>query len=134
MIDSTDGFGLQSQQHAQPDVLLKGVRKYVVAQLEARRGREPVDRGHVLEEVVAGSLHRGGGGANLFGRDGQGQLVAVEFGVGQRRRIPGKNSLERRVLGKPLQHCRLADQCLPVRSSYRSALSWLQFRMPLRTM
>ncbi len=43
---------------SQADALLIRVRKNVVAQLEARLRREPVDRRHVFEEVVAGRLAR----------------------------------------------------------------------------
>jgi hypothetical protein len=98
-MDSTDGLGF-IQHHAQPDVLLEGVRKNVVAQLEARRSREPVDRRHVLEEVVAGGLHGGGGGANLSGA-----MVSVsspvEFGIGQRLGFQARIALIAGCSGSP---------------------------------
>src|ERR1035437_10986552 len=51
------------KQHAQADTLFIGVREEVVAQLEPRRCRVPVYRGHVIEEVVAGGLQGAGGSA-----------------------------------------------------------------------
>src|ERR1039458_5374056 len=85
------------KQHSQADTLLIGVRQEVVAQLEPRRCRVPVYRGHVIEEVVAGGLQGGCGSANILGSYGQSQLVEVESCVGQRFGLPGKDGLECRV-------------------------------------
>ena len=69
--------------------LLQRMRKDVIGDLEARLGGVPVDRGDVFEEVVAGLLARPAGGDDVLAGDGDGQLVAVEFGVGgERRRAP----------------------------------------------
>ena len=58
------------------------VREDVVAELEARLGGVPVDGGDVFEEVVAGGLDGFAGGDDVLAGDGEGQFVAVEFGVG----------------------------------------------------
>ncbi len=58
------------------------MREDVVGDLKARLGGVPVDGGDVFEEVVAGLLDGLAGGDDVLAGDGDGQLVAVELGIG----------------------------------------------------
>src|ERR1017187_79136 len=83
--DGGDGIeceigGVEPDGQANP--LPQTVRDDVVGELETRLLRIPVDGGEVLEEVVAGGLDLSGGGDDRLLRHGDGELFAVELGVG----------------------------------------------------
>ena len=84
--DRRDGLDCRigtGDEGTQANALLICVGKNVVAQLKAGLGREPVDCGHIFEEVVSGSLHGGCRLADRFGNDGQSEFVAIKQSVGQ---------------------------------------------------
>ena len=135
--DGLDGGSASSSITRSRMCSLNAWERMMVAQLKARRSREPVYRGHILKKVVAGRLHGGRGGANLIRRNGQRQFVEVESCIDQARRGSRPAiALTAGCSGSPSSTAALSANAgfESLGPSQRSALSWLQFRMPLRTM
>src|SRR5271170_1765347 len=99
MGNAIDDWIVAGQKRPQPDALLHGVRKNVIADLKARFARVPIDRGHVFEEVVACGLNDPGRLTDVIWRNGEGEFVAVPDRVDDRLALPGQKGSDRRICG-----------------------------------
>src|SRR3569833_1895454 len=111
------------------------MREDVICELEARLGGKPIDGSHVFEGVVTGILGDDHGIDDFFGRNSQRQFATIEKSAGEIVHSPRNHCLDGPMNGHLFKDKQLAcESFLRGFCHYRSALSMLQFRMPLRMM